>query len=184
VHAGSSLGASPHPEPKPGMGASSQRLRCTRPRPAQPLRSLPFEGPDRSRARSPGYFRGSVLLLTPPKRCGSRAVLPKAASHLRSTSEDVVRGCKTRSVGYGRLLPWGSVPFGVSSPGDRCVPVCLTDTVRSQGFSPSQRLDPARAAWLCFTPLPPLGFGDGLQSFSHSASRCASRRPLLSCRFS
>jgi hypothetical protein len=28
-----------------------------------------------------------------------------------------------------------------------------------------------------------MGFGNGLQSFSHSASRDASRRPLLSCRF-
>jgi hypothetical protein len=37
-------------------------------------------------------------------------------------------------------------------------PVCLTDTVRSQGFSPSQRFDPARASWLCFAPHPPLGF--------------------------
>jgi hypothetical protein len=38
------------------------------------------------------------------------------------------------------------------------VPVCLSDTVRSQGFSPSQRFDPARASWLCFAPHPPLGF--------------------------
>ena len=62
--------------------------------------------------------------------------------------------------------------------------VCLTGTVRSQGFSPSQRFDPAWTAWLCFAPLPPMGFGNGLQSFSHSASRNASRRPLLSCRSS
>jgi hypothetical protein len=59
----------------------------------------------------------------------------------------------------------------------------LTDTVRSQGFSPSQRFAPAWTSWLCFAPHPPLGFGNGLQSFSHSASRGASRRPLLSCRF-
>jgi hypothetical protein len=36
--------------------------------------------------------------------------------------------------------------------------VCLTNTIRSQGFSPSQRLNPARASWLCFTPHPPIGF--------------------------
>jgi hypothetical protein len=59
-------------------------------------------------------------------------------------------------------------------------PVCLTDTIRSQSFSPSQRLDPPVASWLCFTPHPSIGFG--LQSFSHSASRGVSRRPLLSCR--
>lgn len=34
----------------------------------------------------------------------------------------------------------------------------LSDTVRSQGFSPSQRFDPARASWPCFVPHPPLGF--------------------------
>jgi hypothetical protein len=35
---------------------------------------------------------------------------------------------------------------------------CLADTIRSQGFSPSQRFEPARAVWLYFTPLPPIGF--------------------------
>lgn len=44
------------------------------------------------------------------------------------------------------------------SLGSRCVPVCLTDTIRSRGFSPSQRFHPARALRLCFAPLPPLGF--------------------------
>jgi hypothetical protein len=36
--------------------------------------------------------------------------------------------------------------------------VCLTNTIRSQGFSPSQRLNPTRASWLCFAPHPPIGF--------------------------
>lgn len=36
--------------------------------------------------------------------------------------------------------------------------VYLTDTIRSQGFSPSQRFRPARAVWLYFAPLPPIGF--------------------------
>jgi hypothetical protein len=58
---------------------------------------------------------------------------------------------------------------------------CLTDAIRSQGFSPSQRLDPTGALWLCFKPLPPIGFS-GLQSFFHLASRCASRHTVLSCR--
>jgi hypothetical protein len=60
-------------------------------------------------------------------------------------------------------------------------PVCLTDAIRSQGFSPSQRFDPTGASWLCFKPLPPIGFG-GLQSFSRLASRRASRHAVLSCR--
>jgi hypothetical protein len=60
-----------------------------------------------------------------------------------------------------------SAPFGEISAAIVHVPVCLTDTVRSQGFSPSQRFVPAGASWLCFTPLPPLGFM-GLQSFFRS----------------
>lgn len=35
---------------------------------------------------------------------------------------------------------------------------CLGCTVRSRGFSPSQRLSPTRALRLCFTPHPPIGF--------------------------
>jgi len=30
--------------------------------------------------------------------------------------------------------------------------------IRPQGFSPSRRLSPTRASWLCFTPHPPIGF--------------------------
>jgi hypothetical protein len=35
------------------------------------------------------------------------------------------------------------VPFGEMNTCDRGVSVCLADTIRSQGFSPSQRLNPA-----------------------------------------
>jgi hypothetical protein len=45
------------------------------------------------------------------------------------------------------------------------VPICLLDTVRSQGFSPSQRFDPARALWLCFAPHPPIGFFVAFRAF-------------------
>jgi hypothetical protein len=41
----------------------------------------------------------------------------------------------------------------------------LTSTIRSQGFSPSQRFNPARASWFCFTPLPPIGFGLAFRAF-------------------
>jgi hypothetical protein len=44
------------------------------------------------------------------------------------------------------------------SLGNRDVLVCLSSTIRSQGFSPSQRFHPSRALRLCFAPLPPLGF--------------------------
>jgi hypothetical protein len=34
----------------------------------------------------------------------------------------------------------------------------LTSIIRSQGFSPSQRFEPAWALWFCFAPHPPIGF--------------------------
>jgi len=59
---------------------------------------------------------------------------------------------------HWRLLPWGSGPFGEISPGELEVQPYLSCTIRSQGFAPSQRFAPVRALWLCFTPLPPIGF--------------------------
>lgn len=44
------------------------------------------------------------------------------------------------------------------SLGNRCVPAYLTDTIRSQGSTPSQRFHPARALRLCFASHPPIGF--------------------------
>lgn len=38
------------------------------------------------------------------------------------------------------------------------VQLCLRCTVRSQGFTPSQRFTPSRTSWLCFTPHPSIGF--------------------------
>jgi len=39
--------------------------------------------------------------------------------------------------------------------GSQC---CLDCAIRPQGFSPSRRLSPTRASWLCFAPHPPIGF--------------------------
>jgi len=50
------------------------------------------------------------------------------------------------------------VPFDEISFEDRCASTCLTDAFRSQGFSPSQRLNPLDALWLYFAPLPSIGF--------------------------
>jgi len=50
------------------------------------------------------------------------------------------------------------MPFDGISDGDRYVPACLPGTIRSQGFSPSQRFHPTVASWLYFTPHPSLGF--------------------------
>jgi hypothetical protein len=59
--------------------------------------------------------------------------------------------------------------FSDTSHGVRCLstetvpviltPVCLTDAVRSQGFSPSQRFFPTGTSRLCFAPHPSVGFG-------------------------
>lgn len=52
--------------------------------------------------------------------------------------------------------------------------VCLTNTFRSQGFSPSQRFDPGTPLRLYFKPHPPVGLM-GLQSFSRRGQpRCLS----------
>lgn len=59
---------------------------------------------------------------------------------------------------------------------------CLTNTLRSQRFSRSQRLSPTVTLRLCFTPHPPLGFRSSELS-STRVSRSTSRCPLLSCRW-
>ena len=59
---------------------------------------------------------------------------------------------RRRSAFYGvRFLSTKSVRAIVS------VLVCLASTIRSQGFSPSQRFDPARTSWPCFVPHPSIG---------------------------
>jgi hypothetical protein len=50
------------------------------------------------------------------------------------------------------------VPFDEISLKDRYASTCLTDAFRSQGFTPSQRLNPPETLWLYFTPLPSIGF--------------------------
>jgi hypothetical protein len=107
----------------------------------------------RSRERPPGFLRGpGVCRLTEVSlRAPSSRRMPPAFEPPKW-----VVGAR-HAAGIRRRLPWGSVPFGVSTRAI-VVPVCLSDTVRSQGFSPSQRFEPARASWLCFAPHPPIGF--------------------------
>jgi hypothetical protein len=125
-------------------------------------------------------MRGKVTeRFVAPTASGSRGFARRLRSGLRRLTE--VR-CRSRlRGGFGRLLPWGSVPFGVSTWAI-VASVCLFDAIRSQRFSRSQRFEPARVSWPCFMPHPPLGFRNGLQSLSRSTSRDASRRPLPSCR--
>jgi len=107
------------------------------------------------RARDPLGARPSV---TATRRW--RLVLGRAVQRLPSGGTPTEAGGTTKDTqrDIRRRLPWGSFPFGEFSTGDRSVPVCLTDTVRPQGFSPSRRFDPARALWVYFTPHPPIGF--------------------------
>jgi len=96
------------------------------------------------------------------------------ASSCRSTTRRVTR--------MQRRLPWGPSPLGEKSLGLFTASVCLSDAAPLR--VPPPLSESAVASWLCFAPHPPLGFCGGLQSFSHSVSRDAFRRPLLSCRFS
>jgi len=75
----------------------------------------------------------------------------------------------------------GSVPFGVSARAI-VVPVCLSGTFRSRGFSPPQRFHPARASWLCFTPHPPLGFRSSEPFPFGQPRRLSASRALLPFR--
>lgn len=103
--------------------------------------------------------------------------LSRGSVDARSISPDLAAGlscAETRdeiptapSLGFGSLRR--------IDPGDRYHDGFPTVAIRSRGFSPPQRFDPARALWLYFTPHPPLGFG--LQRVPHPVSRNASRRP-------
>jgi hypothetical protein len=92
-----------------------------------------------------------------------------------TTSERLAPGMRTP--------PWGFVPFSEIRPANRLMPACLTGTVRSQGFPPSQRFVPRVSLWLYFKPLPLVGFL-AFRAFSTDTSRNASRHPfaLLSLR--
>jgi hypothetical protein len=57
--------------------------------------------------------------------------------------------------------------------------VYLANTIRSQSFSPSQRVDPIRTSWLCFTPNPPVGFWSSEVFPLRELSHLSMRHPLL-----
>jgi len=78
-------------------------------------------------------------------RADSALCFPKDASCLRAAVElsDTSHGVRCLSTKSASRI---------------VVSDCLPDTFRSQGFSPSQRLHPLDASWLCFTPHPSTGF--------------------------
>jgi hypothetical protein len=74
----------------------------------------------------------------------------------------------------------GFVPLRRSRTGGSTHPEFASlRTLRSQDFSPSQRLTPRQTIRSCFIPVASMGFT--LQSCSLSRSRAASRRPMPSC---
>ena len=67
--------------------------------------------------------------------------------------DDECTGAKNSDTSHGvRCLSTKSASRIVGAP------TCLTGAIRSQGFSPSQRLHPLETSWLCFTPHPSPGF--------------------------
>jgi hypothetical protein len=76
----------------------------------------------------------------------------------------------------------GSLPSSEIRCADRFVTACLTATIHSQGFPPSQRFSPRTSLRLCFTPLPLIGFL-AFRAFPTRTSRDALRHPLLSCHW-
>ena len=88
---------------------------------------------------------------------GPESCLPPASHRSDSRVQDTQREFDDNSHGVRFLSAFATWAI--------VVPVFLTNTVRSQGFSPSQRFDPARALWLCFTPHPPLGFALAFRAF-------------------
>jgi len=112
---------------------------------------------------------------------GSQTELPPTSTRLETDVPCRMVTCKTRSRGTRQRLPEVQVLTTESTGAIVSVSVCLTDTFRSQGFSPSQRLDPAQASWLCFTPHPPLGH-PAFRAFLRVSSLRTSRYGLLSRR--
>jgi len=109
----------------------------------------------------PGLSATGVGQVSRPQAAGDgtetgRRGDPKAASRGVSHRGEP-RGAR-HAAGTRQHLPWGSFPFGEVSTGDRSASVYLADAFRPQGFSPSRRFPPTGAVWLCFTPLPPIGF--------------------------
>jgi hypothetical protein len=100
---------------------------------------------------------------------GSGGRLPSSSTLGKPCDE----GRGRRAAGIPTTPSLGFVSLSATSTRAIVASVCLTDTVRPQGFSPSRRFDPARALWVCFAPLPPIGFGPS-ELFPRGQPRCLS----------
>jgi hypothetical protein len=85
-------------------------------------------------------------------------------------------GLRTR---FRRHLPWGSWSLRRTLLGSLWR-FASPPPFRSQGFSPSQRLDPPADLRICFTPHPPLGFPGSSEPFSDVPAVLPRREAVLS----
>jgi hypothetical protein len=96
----------------------------------------------------------STLSTSPTSRLAVRFVIPRDGelrAEARSRESE-------RYVLEATTPPVRSLSLSAKQVRAIVVSVCLADTLRSQSFSPSQRLNPARTLWLYFAPHPPIGF--------------------------
>ena len=129
--------------PKPPSSFRSRAFTTNRGRPFALLDARgvvrPPSQPEGSEARTRSFAEQSLRTNTLPTMTSSTEVSDDHPRHKdQGTSRD--------------SLPLGEISVAI------VVSVYLTDTFRSQGFSPSQRLHPANTLWLYFKPLPPQAF--------------------------
>jgi hypothetical protein len=103
-----------------------------------------------ARGRRFGLQAPAPRAVTPKSGCSRCRVVRRAPSLAlrddghRSKSDDTFHGVRCLSTKSAQRIVGA--------------PTYLTGAFRSQGFSPSQRLDPLWTSWLCFTPHPSPGF--------------------------
>jgi hypothetical protein len=137
------------PRPSPG------RSRATRPAVVR------LHCKQRSRASTGQANRGEhpyVFACTSPNNEGCRPLAPRERGYEADRLAPVDR----------RRLPGVRLPSSGIRCADRFAPVYLTDAIRSQRFSRSQRFFPDTPSWPYFVPHPLVGFRNDLQSFSRT----------------
>lgn len=175
-----------HPSDGPGQPEGSPGPQTLFPKDERPGDDDDDRSHRHTSARTPQrpHIGGDSPVTDPPPKCrvlGRSVPLPQATPH--STRPKTVPGVAARS---HRIDEVPSVRFSgpsTKSPLAIVALVYLTSTIRSQGSSPSKRFDPASGLWVCFTPHPPMGFFLASRASPARASRNASRRPLLPCRW-
>jgi hypothetical protein len=112
--------------------------------------------PARGAESLPPTCRAGTEVLTGQRQVGTevptrRGLCSGASARARASARHATRKLMAPPLRFFVLSAFLSL-------GSRNVSLCLADTIRSQGFSPSQRFDPPRAWRLCFASLPPIGF--------------------------